>query len=167
MRIAYRLALAAALLVLLSGCSILGKKTDPPDPGTHITPAAYRAELNSWCRTTLAPRAKKVEGSLNRAIAAHSVPAVFAGLTSFIKVVIFYEGHFLATPVPAAMKARMGPVLEEMATAQPTFQNAAAAAHSHDLQALVIEARSVSALSVRYTKKLDAAGLSDCGSRLP
>jgi hypothetical protein len=155
------LGLTILLAGALSGCTILGGGARKPDPGTHMAPALYRHQLDVWCRP-LERRAQRVVLALQRDEARHDRDATVADVSAFLRLYIARDAHLEATPVPAAMKARMAPALERMAETDPSVQSMLAAFRSRDYGQVVAGYQALRKLSKKTANALRDAGVA-CG----
>lgn len=132
-----------------------------PDPGTHISPARYQEQLQEWCRPQDA-RGLKLVRAVDRAVAKRDRRAVLAAIIGYGRWNLAFDEHLESTPVPAAMKARMAPVLELMATADPTIRTVLAGLRTNNGGDVYVGADALGKIFKRVTKDLRSAGLRAC-----
>ena len=126
-------------------------------------PAAYRSQLNALCRS-YTPALKKANADLVKAEKAKNGPAAGVALGTLLRLDLAQDAKIESTPVPAALRAQMTPILSTLKTIDGHARAAIARAVAGDGAGMVAELDKISPLAKTLNKRLDAAGLRDCGS---
>ena len=127
------------------------------------TPAAYRAQLNSMCRS-YTPRFHALQADMQKALRAKDGLTFGDALGEFLVLALAQDGRIRRAPVPAGMRKQMTPVLRSLGVIDVHARLAIAKAGKRDSQGLFAELDTIGRLSTPLNKLLDRAGLHDCGS---
>ena len=127
------------------------------------SPAAYRAQVNALCRS-YTPRLKKAEADLDKAQKANDGRTWGIALGTIIRLNLAQDKKIESTPVPAAMRAQMTPILSTLEVIDGHALLVIAKAAAGDDAGMVAELNKIYRLAEPLNKRLDAAGLRDCGS---
>jgi len=127
------------------------------------SPSAYRAQLNALCRS-YTPALKKANADLVKAEKAKNGPAAGIALGTLLRLDLAQDAKIESAPVPAALRAQMTPILTTLETIDGHARAAIAKAVSGDGAGMAAELGRIAPLAKTLNKRLDAAGLRDCGS---
>jgi hypothetical protein len=127
------------------------------------TPAAYRAQLNGLCRS-YTPKLKRLEANMAGAQRANDPHAYGVYLGRSIALALEEDGRIERTPVPAAMRAQMTPIVRDLKLADSHARLTIADALHGDAKAMLAELGKMAQLAPSLNRRLDRAGLRDCGS---
>lgn len=127
------------------------------------TPAAYRAHLNSLCRS-YTPRIHALEADAEKAGKAKDGLTFGSDLGELLVLALAQDARIEATPVPAALRTQMAPILRSLRTIDAHARLAIVKAGRRDSQGMFAELDTIGRLSAPLNKLLDRAGLRDCGS---
>jgi hypothetical protein len=154
-----RATLGTAIVSTIAACMLA--LTAAPAPAA--TPAAYRTQLNALCRS-YTPKLKRLETKLAAALKANEPRAYGVYLGQALVLAIDEDVRIERTPVPAALRTRMAPIVRQLKLADGAARRALADAVRGDSQGMVAELRTIANLSPSLNTRLDRAGLRDCGS---
>lgn len=127
------------------------------------SPTAYRAHLNALCRG-YTPGLKKAEANLTKAQKANDAHGLGVAIGQILALGLAEDAKIEATPVPAAMRAQMTPILSTLKAVDGHAHLFLARAAAGDGKGMDAELTKIGQLSTSLNKRLDAAGLRDCGS---
>ena len=127
------------------------------------TPTQYRAKVNGICRG-YTPKLKALSVTMAKAEKAKDGMALGVALGKFLVYGLAQDLQVESQPVPAAMRARMAPILTLMKKIDTHVRAALRRALAKDGAGLSAELTAISTLAKPLNAKLDAAGLRDCGS---
>ena len=127
------------------------------------TPASYRAQLNRICRS-YTPKLKASQQTMRAALQAKHEKVFGAALADLMRLTLEQDAKIRRTPVPAALRTQMAPILRLFSTADAHVRNAALAASKGNVPAVLRELQLVAKLTPALNRRLDRAGLRDCGS---
>ena len=142
---------AAAGLVLAAGAA------------AATSPDAYRAQVNALCRS-YTPSLRKAEAALSKAQKANDGRALGVAIGQLLGLGLAEDAKIEGTPVPAAMRAQMTPILSLLKVVDGHARLAIARAAAGDANGLSAELTKIGQVGATLNKRLDAAGLRDCGS---
>jgi hypothetical protein len=134
-----------------------------PSAAVAQSPAAYRAQLNRHCRT-FTPKFKRIEANLKKAVSTKDPKLLAAALGLGLALNLKQDAYIEKVPVPAAMRTQMVPTLRLLRTVDGHARLALLDADKKDLQGFMTEIKEIDRLGPRLNKRLDRAGLRDCGS---
>jgi hypothetical protein len=127
------------------------------------TPAGYRAHLNGICRS-YTPKLKANQQTMRAALAAKHEKVFGAALANLMRLTLEQDAKIRRTPVPAALRAQMSPILRLFRTADAHVRNAALYASRGNVPQVLKELQLVAKVTPALNRRLDRAGLKDCGS---
>jgi len=127
------------------------------------SPAAYRTHLNAVCRS-YTPGLDRAEASLSKAQKANDARGLGIAIGQLLGLGLAEDAKIVGTPVPAAMQAQMAPILSRLRTIDAHARLAISKAAAGDGKGMGAELAEIGRLSSGLNKRLDAAGLRDCGS---
>jgi hypothetical protein len=127
------------------------------------TPAQYRAHVNAVCRS-YTPRLKVQETAMTQAQKNQQSVAYLVALGKLLGLTLAQDREIEATPVPAALKATMTPILTRLKQADVLIRQIVVASSQGDSATMIAELRKLISLGKPMNRLLDAAGLRDCGS---
>jgi hypothetical protein len=127
------------------------------------TPTQYRAKVNGICRG-YTPKLKSLQTAMQKAEKAKDNTALGIALGKFLVYGLAQDVQVEAQPVPAALRARMAPILTLMRTIDSHVRAAIRDAEAGNGAGLSAELTKITTLAKPLNAKLDAAGLRDCGS---
>ena len=134
-----------------------------PSAAVAQTPSAYRAQLNRHCRT-FTPKFKRIEANLKKAVSTKDPKLLAAALGLGLALNLKQDAYIEKVPVPAAMRTQMVPTLRLLRTVDRHARLALLDANKKDLQGFMAEIKEIDRLVPLLNKRLDRAGLRDCGS---
>ena len=134
-----------------------------PSAALAQSPSAYRAQLNRHCRT-FTPKFKRIEANLKKAVRTKDPKLLAAALGLGLALNLKQDGYIEKVPVPAAMRTQMVPTLRLLRTVDRHARLALTEANKKDLQRFMTEIKAIDRLVPLLNKRLDRAGLRDCGS---
>jgi len=134
-----------------------------PSAALAQSPSAYRAQLNRHCRT-FTPKFKRIEANLKKAVSTKDPKLLAAALGLGLALNLKQDAYIEKVPVPAAMRTQMVPTLRLLMTVDRHARLALLDANKRDLQRFMTEIRKIDRLVPILNKRLDRAGLRDCGS---
>ncbi len=79
------------------------------------SPAAYRAQVNALCRS-YTPGLEKAKANLSKAQKANDAHGVGLAIGRLLALGLAEDAKIESTPVPAAMRAQMAPILSRLKT---------------------------------------------------
>jgi hypothetical protein len=144
-------AVVAAALVLAAGAA------------AATSPDAYRAQVNALCRS-YTPAIKKANADASKAQKAKDAHALGVAIGQILSLGLAEDGKIESTPVPAAMRATMTPILGQLKTIDVHARLALSKAAAGDGNGMLAELNKIGQLSTTLNRRYDAAGLRDCGS---
>ena len=127
------------------------------------SPASYRAQLNRLCRS-YTPKLKRDEQDLRQALKVHDAADFGLALAHMMRLTLAQDAAIVRAPVPAAMRAQMKPILRLFRTADVHVRRAAKFGTSGNVQGVLKELQETAKLTPELNRRLDHAGLRDCGS---
>ena len=126
-------------------------------------PAAYRSQLNALCRS-YTPSLRKANADLVKTEKTKNDRAIDIALDTLIKLDLAQDAKIEGTPVPTALRTQMTPILSTLRVIDGHARSAIAKAVSGDGVGMAAELDKIGPLAKTLNKRLDAAGLRDCGS---
>ena len=129
-----------------------------------LTPTQYRAKLNAMCRG-FTPKMKTQERAMTAAQKANNPQAYGQALGKLLVYTLQEDANIESTPVPAAMRTQMTPIITTLKKADTHIRAAIQAAINNNAQGLTTQLKAAGTVAKGLNAKLDAAGLRDCGSR--
>lgn len=127
------------------------------------SPSAYRAQLNRHCRT-FTPKFKQVEADLKKAVSTKDPKLLANALGQALTLNLKQDADIEKVPVPAALRTQMVPTLRLLRTVDRHARLALLDGNKRDRQGFMTEVEAVDRLVPLLNKRLDRAGLRDCGS---
>ena len=127
------------------------------------TPASYRAQLNRLCRS-YTPKLKRDERDLREALKVHDAADFGLALAHMMRLTLAQDAKIERTPVPVSMRAQMQPILRLFRTMDVHVRRAAKFGTSGNVQGVLKELQATAKLTPELNRRLDRAGLRDCGS---
>jgi hypothetical protein len=134
-----------------------------PSAAAAQSPSGYRAQLNRVCRS-YTPKLKRDSAKMRKAANARDAEAFGAALGHAIRLILTQDAYIENAPVPTAMRAEMKPILQLFRTADGHLRRAVRLGISHDVRGMLAEFNQVAKLTPSLNRRLDRAGLRDCGS---
>jgi hypothetical protein len=131
---------------------------------TAATPTQYRAQVNALCRS-YTPKMKVQEAAMSRAGTNNEPQAYGVALGKLLVLQLAEDKRIEATPVPAALKTTMAPLLARLKKADALVREALVAAANGDTATMLTDLRTLANLAKPLNRLFDAAGLRDCGSK--
>jgi hypothetical protein len=127
------------------------------------TPASYRAQLNRLCRS-YTPKLKADAQTLRAALKANHAAVFGSALADLMRLTLEQDGKIRRTPVPTALRTQMKPILGLFRTADVHVRRAAAYGSQGNVRGVLGELQQVARITPALNRRLDRAGLRDCGS---
>jgi hypothetical protein len=127
------------------------------------SPSSYRAQLNRLCRS-YTPKLKRDAQKMREALKANDANAFGVALAHMIRLTLAQDAAIVQTPVPAAMRAQMKPILGLFRAADVHLRRAAKFGSTGNVRGVLAELQRTSKLTPELNRRLDRAGLRDCGS---
>lgn len=134
-----------------------------PSPALAESPAGYRAQLNRHCRT-FTPKFKRIEKDLAKAAKARDLKAVAYALGQGLALNLAQDAYIERVPVPVGMRTQMVPIQRLLRTLDRHARLALHNATKRDGRGFMAEVNEVDRIVPTLNKRLDRAGLRDCGS---
>lgn len=134
-----------------------------PSAALAQSPASYRVQLNGHCRT-FTPKFKRIERDIEKAAKARDLKAVAYALGRGLALNLAQDAYIERVPVPVAMRAQMVPTLRLVRTLDRHARLALRNATKGDGRGFMAEVNEVDRIVPTLNKRLDRAGLRDCGS---
>jgi hypothetical protein len=134
-----------------------------PSAAAAQSPTSYRAQLNRVCRS-YTPKLKRDSEKMRKAANARDAEAYGAALGHAIRLVLAQDAYIENAPIPVAMRAEMKPILQLFRTADSHLRSAVRLGIKHDVRGMLAEFNKVAKLTPSLNRRLDRAGLRDCGS---
>ena len=134
-----------------------------PSAAAAQSPASYRAQLNRVCRS-YTPKLRRDSEKMRQAANAKNAEAYGAALGHAIRLILTQDAYIERAPVPVAMRAQMKPILQLFRTADSYLRSAVRRGINHDVRGMLVEFNKVAKLTPALNRRLDRAGLRDCGS---
>src|SRR3954451_12476302 len=134
-----------------------------PSTAFAQSPSAYRAQLNRHCRT-FTPKFKQVEANVKRAVATKDPKLLASALGRGLVLNLNQDAYIEKIPVPAALHTQMAPILRLLRTVDRHARLALLDANTHSVQGFMTEVKAIERAVSVLNKRLDRAGLRDCGS---
>jgi hypothetical protein len=128
-----------------------------------LTPAQYRAKLNTVCRG-YTPKMKRQESAMAAAQKAGKPQAYGVALGKLLVLALAEDLQIETTPVPAAMHAQMTPIITTLKKADVHIKAAIRYAVAGNAKGMAAQLSAAGDVAKGLNAKLDAAGLRDCGS---
>jgi hypothetical protein len=145
-----RVAVAAVVLLAVSTSSAAGATT-------------YQSRVNALCRS-YSPRLSAAETKMTKARAAGDLHTTAYYLGVVMGLTLTEGRRVEATPVPAALKARMARPLRLLHSADVTLQTALERAVAGDAAGFQAAAVTLGKVGPPLNAAFDSVGLRDCGS---
>jgi hypothetical protein len=101
---------------------------------------------------------------MRQAANAKNAEAYGAALGHAIRLILTQDAYIERAPVPVAMRAQMKPILQLFRTADSYLRSAVRRGINHDVRGMLVEFNKVAKLTPALNRRLDRAGLRDCGS---
>jgi len=149
------------LSLALIACAVLGIVA--PSAAVAQTPSAYRAQLNGHCRT-FTPKFKQVEANLRRAVSTKDPKLLASALGQGLVLNLRQDAYIEKVPVPTALRTQMVPTLRLLRTVDKDARLALFDANTRNIQGFKTEVKAIDRTLPVVNKRLDRAGLRDCGS---
>jgi len=149
------------LSLAVIACAALGVVA--PSAAVAQSPSAYRAQLNRHCRT-FTPKFKQVEANLRRAVSTKDPKLLASALGQGLALNLKQDAYIERVPVPAAMHAQMVPTLRLLRAVDKHARLALLDANTRNIQGFMAEVKAIERAVRVLNKRLDRAGLRDCGS---
>ena len=127
------------------------------------TPTSYRAHLNAICRS-YTPKLKAGQQTMRAALKANHAKVFGAALADVMRLTLEQDAKIRRTPVPVALRAQMAPILRLFRTADIHVRLAAAHGSDGNVRGVLAELQEVAKVTPALNRRLDRAGLRDCGS---
>ena len=134
-----------------------------PSAASAQTPASYRTQLNRLCRG-YTPKFRADQKAMQTAAKANDWKAFGFALGHYLGLALAQDEQIERTPVPAAMRTQMTPILRVLRTADGYARLALRKAALGDNRGMIAELDRISKLTRSLNARLDRAGLRDCGS---
>jgi len=131
--------------------------------GAGTTPAAYRAQVNGIC-TRLAPTFKQLAARYADAQKRNDATATGIALGEIYAFTLREDELILKTPVPAALRSTMAPILARLNVVDARIRSGLARAEAGDLNGMGTDLAAAIQLSAPLMAMFDRAGLRACGS---
>jgi hypothetical protein len=147
---------ALALLVLVGLVSAA-------QTAAAATPAGYRAQLNGICRS-YTPKLKADQQTMQAALKANHAKVFGAALADLMRRTLEQDAKIRRVPVPAALRTQMRPILQLFRTADIHVRLAAEYGSKGNVRGVLAELQKVAKITPTLNRRLDRAGLRDCGS---
>jgi hypothetical protein len=127
------------------------------------TPASYRAQLNRLCRS-YTPKMKADQQTMQAALKANHAKVFGAALADLMRLTLEQDVKIERTPVPPALRAQMTPILRLFRKVDVHVRRAAAYGSRGNTRGVLSELQATAKLTPELNRRLDRAGLRDCGS---
>ena len=127
------------------------------------TPAGYRAQLNRICRS-YTPKLKADQQTMQAALKANHTKVFGAALADLMRRTLEQDAKIRRTPVPPPLRAQMRPILELCRTSDIHIRLAADYGSKGNVRGVLAELQKVAKITPALNRRLDRAGLRDCGS---
>jgi hypothetical protein len=127
------------------------------------TPSTYRAQLNRLCRS-YTPKLRRDAQDMRRALKVNDAADFGLALAHMMRLTLAQDAAIARTPVPAAMRAQMTPILRLFRMADVHIRRAAKFGTAGNVRGVLKELQDTSKLTPELNRRLDRAGLRDCGS---
>ncbi len=127
------------------------------------SPTAYRSQVNALCRS-YTPALRKTKADLSKAEKAKDERGIGLAIGELLGIGLAEDGKLERTPVPTAMQTQMMPILGLLKTIDGHARRAISKAAAGDGAGMGAELTTIGRLSTGLDKRIDAAGLRDCGS---
>jgi hypothetical protein len=134
-----------------------------PSAASAQTPAGYRAQLNRLCRS-YTPKLRADQKAMQEATKAKAWKAFGYALGHYLALALTQDRQIESTPVPRAMRTQMTAILRLLRTADGHARLALRKATLGDSSGMLAELSKISKLAQPLNRRLDRAGLRDCGS---
>ena len=134
-----------------------------PPVATAQSPSAYRAQLNRHCRT-FTPKFKRIEADLKKAVSTKDPKLLANALGQGLALNLKQNAYIERAPVPVAMRTQMVPTLRVLRTVDRHARLALRNGNNGNGRGFRTELEAVNRLVPTLNKRLDRAGLRDCGS---
>ena len=148
-----RFAALAALFALLAA-SVAAAAT---------TPTQYRSAVNAMCRS-YTPKMKAQENAMTAAKKANDGQAYGVALGKLLVLQLGEDSKFESAAIPAALRPTITPIVATFKKVDVHLRAAIVAAANGDGKGMVAQLTAAATAGSSLNKKLDAAGLRDCGS---
>lgn len=146
-------------IALVVAVLVLGSQAAAAAP----TPASYRAQLNRLCRS-YTPKMKADQQTMQAALKANHAKVFGAALADLMRLTLEQDARIRRTPVPPALRAQMNPILRLFAMADVHVRRAAAYGSKGNVRGVLSELQLTAKITPQLNRRLDRAGLRDCGS---
>lgn len=127
------------------------------------SPSAYRAQLNRLCRS-YTPKLKADQQTMQAALKAQHAKVFGAALADLMRLTLEQDARIRRTPVPPALRAQMAPILRLFRIADTHVRRAATYGSKGNVRGVLAELQQVAKITPELNRRLDRAGLRDCGS---
>jgi hypothetical protein len=154
---------ASAVKLYLAVIAIAALGVLAPSAAAAQSPAAYRAELNRHCRT-FTPKFKRIEADLKKAVSTKDPKLLAYALGQGLALNLKQDAYIERVQVPAAMRTEMVPTLRLLRTVDRHARRALLNGNNGNGRGFMTEVEEVNRLVPMLNKRLDRAGLRDCGS---
>jgi hypothetical protein len=134
-----------------------------PAAAAAPSPTSYRAQLNRVCRG-YTPKLKRDSEKMKEAASAGDANAFGAALVHAVRLILAQDAYIEKASVPVAMRAQMKPIVQLLKTADGHLRRAMSLGIQRDVRGMLAEFNKVGKLSAPLNRRLDRAGLRDCGS---
>jgi hypothetical protein len=134
-----------------------------PSAASAQTPASYRTQLNRLCRG-YTPKFRADQKAMQTAVKTKDGKAFGFALGHYLGLALVQDKQIESTPVPAAMRTQMTPILRVLRTADGFARLALRKAVLGDNRGMIAELDKITKLTRSLNGRLDRAGLRDCGS---
>jgi hypothetical protein len=147
-----RVALIAAAVALVAAAA-----------ASAATPAQYRTQVNALCRS-YTPKMKAQAAAMARAQKDNQPTAYFLALGKLLGLTLAEDRQIETTPVPAALKTTIAPIVARLKRADALVREAIVAASNGDTATMTSDLQALARMAKPVNTLLDKAGLRDCGS---
>lgn len=127
------------------------------------TPSSYRGQLNRLCRS-YTPKLKADAETMRAALKASHAKVFGAALADLLRLTLEQDGRIERTPVPTVLRPQMIPILRLFRIADVHMRRAATYGSKGNSRGVFSELQQVSRITPELNRRLDRAGLRDCGS---
>jgi hypothetical protein len=134
-----------------------------PSAAAAQSPSAYRAQLNRHCRT-FTPKFKRVEADIKKAVSTKDPKLLAYALGQGLALNLKQDAYIEKVRVPVAMRTQMVPTLRLLRTVDRHARLALRNGNNGNGRGFMTELEVVNRLVPMLNKRLDRAGLRDCGS---
>jgi len=146
------------IAVLVLAAVVLGSQA-----AAAATPASYRAQLNRLCRS-YTPKMKADQQTMQAALKANHAKVFGAALADLMRLTLEQDAKIARMPVPPALRTQMTPILRLFRKVDVHVRRAAAYGSKGNTRGVLSELQLTAKLTPELNRRLDRAGLRDCGS---